>query len=121
MTLADLVDEYLGMHHGEPVTIAKLRWLLGKATAMLGQVRLADLSPKDVLRLAADDPGGAPVRRDPGAAASPEPRGGVGWLNDNPAKRVPTRPGARRRSGSSIRGSKSRPSPRSWGRCTGRW
>jgi integrase len=30
------------------VTIAKLRWLLGKATATLGQVRLADLSSKDV-------------------------------------------------------------------------
>jgi len=25
------------MHQAEPVTIAKLRWLLGKATATLGQ------------------------------------------------------------------------------------
>jgi hypothetical protein len=33
MTLAELVDEYLEMHQAEPVTIAKLRWLLGKATA----------------------------------------------------------------------------------------
>jgi integrase len=32
----------------EPVTISKLRWLLGKATAALGDVRLAELSPKDV-------------------------------------------------------------------------
>jgi hypothetical protein len=48
MTLADLVDEYLEMHQAEPVTIAKLRWLLGKATAGLGDVRLAELSPKDV-------------------------------------------------------------------------
>lgn len=30
------------------MTIAKLRWLLGKATATLGQTRLAELSPKDV-------------------------------------------------------------------------
>jgi integrase len=48
MTLAELVDEYLEMHQAEPVTIAKLRWLLGKATATLGELRLAELSPKDV-------------------------------------------------------------------------
>jgi hypothetical protein len=48
MTLGELVDEYLEMHQAEPVTIAKLRWLLGKATATLGEVRLAELSPKEV-------------------------------------------------------------------------
>jgi len=48
MTLGELVDEYLEMHQAEPVTIAKLRWLLGKATATLGEVRLAELSPRDV-------------------------------------------------------------------------
>ncbi len=48
MTLGELVDEYLEMHQAERVTIAKLRWLLGKATATLGEVRLAELSPKDV-------------------------------------------------------------------------
>ena len=49
MTLGELVDEYLEMHQAEPVTISKLRWLLGKATtAALGEMRLADLSPKDV-------------------------------------------------------------------------
>lgn len=31
MTLGELVEEYLEMHQAEPVTIAKLRWLLGKA------------------------------------------------------------------------------------------
>ena len=36
MTLADLIEEYLGMHQAEPVTIDKLRWLLGKASATLG-------------------------------------------------------------------------------------
>ena len=36
------------MHQAEPVAIAKLRWLLGKATATLGEVRLAELSPKEV-------------------------------------------------------------------------
>jgi len=48
ITLAELVDEYLEMHQAVPVTIAKLRWLLGKATAELGERRLVDLSPRDV-------------------------------------------------------------------------
>src|SRR5438876_2404881 len=48
MTLGELVDEYLEMHQAEPVTIAKLRWLLGKATAVLGEVRLAEILPEQV-------------------------------------------------------------------------
>jgi hypothetical protein len=45
MTLGELVEEYLEMHQAEPVTIAKLRWLLGKATAVLGEVRLTSSFP----------------------------------------------------------------------------
>jgi hypothetical protein len=48
MTLGELVEEYLEIHQAEPVTVVKLRWLLGKATATLGAVRLAELSPKEV-------------------------------------------------------------------------
>ena len=48
ITVAELVEEYLELHQAEPVTIAKLRWLLGKATSTLGEKRIADLSPKDV-------------------------------------------------------------------------
>ena len=48
ITLAELVEEYLQLHQAEPVTIAKLRWLLGKATSTLGEKRIADLSSKDV-------------------------------------------------------------------------
>jgi integrase len=48
MTLAELIEEYLELHQAEPVTIAKLRWLLGKATDARGEVRLAELSPRDV-------------------------------------------------------------------------
>lgn len=47
-TLGELVDEYLELHQAEPVTIAKLRWLLGKATGAFGEKRVADISPKDV-------------------------------------------------------------------------
>jgi integrase len=48
ITLAQFVEEYLELHQAEPVTIAKLRWLLGKATSTLGEKRIADLSPEDV-------------------------------------------------------------------------
>lgn len=48
ITLSEFVDEYLELHQAEPVTIAKLRWLLGKATRTLGDKRIADLAPKDV-------------------------------------------------------------------------
>jgi integrase len=48
ITLAEFVDEYLETHEAAPVTIAKLRWLLGKATRVLGEKRLAEISPKDV-------------------------------------------------------------------------
>jgi hypothetical protein len=50
MTLGELVDECLEMHLAEPVTIAKLRWLLAKATVALGEIRLADLSPRTCTR-----------------------------------------------------------------------
>src|SRR5713226_1771843 len=48
LPLTELVEDYLELHQAEPVTIAKLRWLLGKATSTLGEKRIADLSSKDV-------------------------------------------------------------------------
>jgi hypothetical protein len=40
--------EYLELHQAEPATIAKLRWLLGKATSTLGGcIRRADLGCSD--------------------------------------------------------------------------
>jgi len=48
MTLGEWVEEYLDMHQRERVTVAKLRWLLGKATAELGEVRLVELSAEQV-------------------------------------------------------------------------
>ncbi len=92
MTLADLVDEYLGMHQAEPVTIAKLRWLLGKATAALGAVRLADLSPKEIFAWRQTIPEGhrfeatQALRQVLNRAVEWE------WLTDNPAKRVANPP-----------------------------
>ena len=48
LTLAEFVDEYLQAHPGQPVTVSKLRWLLKKAIAALGEVRLLDLTPEQV-------------------------------------------------------------------------
>ena len=50
LTLGEWVEEYLDAHQGERVTVAKLRWLLGKATAELGDVRLVELSPEQRVR-----------------------------------------------------------------------
>ena len=63
ITLADFVDEYLQMHQAAPVTIAKLRWFLGKATAELGETRLADLSPRNVYAWRMTVPEGIASRR----------------------------------------------------------
>jgi integrase len=89
MTLADLVEEYLGRHQGEPVTVAKLHWLLGKATASLGAVRLADLSPKEIYAWRQTIPEGH--RFDATQALRQVLRRAVEWewLSDNPAKCVP--------------------------------
>ncbi|HEY8703221.1 MAG TPA: site-specific integrase [Gaiellaceae bacterium] len=46
--MAEFADEYLQAHPGLPVTVSKLRWLLGKATAALGEVRLIELTPEQV-------------------------------------------------------------------------
>jgi integrase len=88
-TLADLVEEYLGMHQGEPVTIAKLRWLLGKAMSVLGHVKLADLSAKDIYAWRQTVPEGH--RFEATQALRQVLRRAVEWewLSDNPAKRVP--------------------------------
>src|ERR671931_1792638 len=48
LTLAELVDENLATHQAAPTTIAKLRWLLAKATRVLGDVRVVDLRPEQV-------------------------------------------------------------------------
>jgi hypothetical protein len=77
MTLDELVDEYLEMHQAEPVTIAKLRWLLAKATATLGESVGGALS-KGRVRLASDGAGGASLRSHPGPSSGAEPRGRLG-------------------------------------------
>jgi len=89
LTLAEWVEEYLGAHQGERVTIAKLRWLLGKATATLGEVCLAELSPDQVSAWRLTVPEGH--RFEATQALRQVLNRAVAWklIDDNPAKRVP--------------------------------
>ena len=92
ITLAEFVEEYLELHQAEPVTIAKLRWLLGKATSTLGEKRLADLSPKDVYAWRLTIPDGH--RFEATQALRQVLNRAVAWglLDFNPAKRGVSNP-----------------------------
>jgi integrase len=94
LTLGEWVEEYLDAHQGERVTIAKLRWLLGKATAALGGVRLAELSPEQVCAWRLTVPEGH--RFEATQALRQVLNRAVAWklIEQNPAKRVPN-PGRR--------------------------
>src|SRR5919109_2706164 len=48
LTLAELVDVYLAQHDVEPVTIEKLRWLLGKAVAAFGERPIGELRSEEI-------------------------------------------------------------------------
>jgi integrase len=94
LTLGEWVVEYLDTHPGERVTVAKLRWLLGKATAELGEVRLAELSPEQVCAWRLTVPEGH--RCEATQALRQVLNRAVAWklIDDNPAKHVPN-PGRR--------------------------
>ena len=122
ITLAELVEEYLELHQAEPVTIAKLRWLLGKATGTLGERRIAELSPKDVYAWRLTVPEGH--RFEATQALRQVLNRAVAWglLDFNPAKRgVPNtqrRPKEKRPFESWAQIGRSPPGS---GRCTDRW
>jgi integrase len=94
LTLGEWVEEYLDTHQGERVTVAKLRWLLGKATAELGEVRLTELSPEQVCAWRLTVPEGH--RFEATQALRQVLNRAVAWklIDDNPAMRVPN-PGRR--------------------------
>jgi integrase len=48
LTLSELVDEYLGQHDADQVTIEKLRHLLAKALATFGDRRIAELRSPEI-------------------------------------------------------------------------
>jgi integrase len=89
LTLGEWVEEYLNTHQGERVTVAKLRWLLTKATAALGEVRLAELSPEQICMWRLTVPEGH--RFEATQALRQVLNRAVAWklIEENPAKRVP--------------------------------
>jgi hypothetical protein len=95
LTLGEWVEEYLEAHQGERVTVAKLRWLLGKATAELGEVRLAELSPEQVCAWRLTVPEGH--RFEATQALRQVLNRAVAWklIEENPAKRGVPNPGRR--------------------------
>src|SRR5919197_4803290 len=48
LTLAELVEVYLVQHDVQPVTIEKLRCLLGKATAVFGARPIGELASQEI-------------------------------------------------------------------------
>jgi integrase len=48
LTLAELVEAYLAQHDVEPVTIEKLRWLLGKAVAAFGDRPVSGIRSEEI-------------------------------------------------------------------------
>src|SRR5580765_5892602 len=95
LTHGEWVEEYLGAHQGERVTVAKLRWLLGKATAELDGVRIVELSPEHVCAWRLTVPEGH--RFEATQALRQVLNRAVAWklLDENPAKRGVPNPGRR--------------------------
>src|ERR671936_591751 len=75
ITLSELAEEYLAQHEAAPRTLAKLRWLLAKATGVFGDRRVVDLRSDEIGAWRTTLPDGHPLRGHPGIAPSPEPRG----------------------------------------------
>src|SRR6266545_3351938 len=48
LTVAELVEVYLGQHDVEPVTIEKLRWPLGKAVVVFGDRPVSELRSQEI-------------------------------------------------------------------------
>jgi len=48
LTLAEFVETYLAQHDVQPVTIGKLRYLLGKATVVFGDRRVGELTSREI-------------------------------------------------------------------------
>jgi integrase len=95
LTLGEWGEEYLEALQGERVTVAKLRWLLGKATAELGDVRLAELSPEQVCAWRLTVPEGH--RFEATQALRQVLNRAVAWklIDENPAKCGVPNPGRR--------------------------
>ena len=97
LTLGELVEAYLVQHDVDPVTIEKLRWLLGKAVAVFGDRPVGELRSEEIAawRIALS-PG---YRFDATQALRQVLARAVLWgmIDVNPAKRGVDNPSPRRR------------------------
>ena len=97
LTLGQLVEVYLAQHDVRPVTIEKLRWLLGKAVAVFGERLVGELRSEEIAawRIAIS-PG---YRFDATQALRQVLARAVLWgmIDLNPAKRGVDNPSPRRR------------------------
>jgi len=86
ITLGELVEEYLAQHEAAPRTIAKLRWLLAKATCAFGERRVVDLCSDEIGAWRAELPEGH--RFEATQALRQVLNRAVAWriLDSNPAK-----------------------------------
>src|SRR6476620_11594137 len=48
LTLAELVESYLAQYDAAPVTVETLRWLIAKAVAVVGEMRLTELRAEEI-------------------------------------------------------------------------
>jgi integrase len=96
LTLAELVDEYLAQHDAAAVTVEKLRWLLGKAVADFGDLRLGELRSQEIAAWRMTIPPGH--RFEATQALRQVLARAVVWglLDDNPAKEGVDKPQRRR-------------------------
>lgn len=87
ITLAQLVAEYLDVHQAARSTLEKLSWLLGKATAEFGGVRLTDLRAEEICAWRGTLPEGHRVEAT--AALRQVLNAAVAWglIDTNPARR----------------------------------
>ena len=123
ITLSELVEGYLEVHQAAPVTIEKLRWLLGKATLAFGECGSL-ISRRGDLRLAAAAAGGSSLRGDAGAAAGAQPRRRVAADRrqpgqagrPNPLRRFPEKRPFESWAGDQSHRRQARPGPRPDGR-----
>jgi hypothetical protein len=121
LPLAELVETYLAQHDVQPVTIEKLRYLLGKATAVFGDRKVGELTSQEIAEWRMTlSPG---YRFEATQALRQVLHRAVAWgmIDANPARSASrTRYEGARSSTRSSRGPSSRRSRRRSGRGTGR-
>jgi hypothetical protein len=103
MTLAELVEAYLAQHDVEPVTIEKLRWLLGKAVAAFGGRPVGELRSEEIAAWQISLSAG--YRFDATQALRQVLARAVVWgmIDANPAKLGVDNPSPRRRGAAPVR------------------